>query len=289
MESTVPIARTAIVRSGTATFEARVHACYADRAMLAFIGAHPPTFALGATVQLVLSGGRLRIPVRGDARVVERVEGRGLRQYTLEFDEVMFAEDAAPETDRERRLWTRVRPPSDNPVPIVLSPITAQGRVRMELDRYGRLVDVSGGGLGVLLRDGTEGPLAGHEAVRVSFRPPRTTANVERDCRIRSRALTEHGIRLGLQLETVEDESLAYEPMWDCAACGERGLLETSQPYCCRCGAVRDTDAEVAAWGDLIARSQHRFTGRERGCTACGGTWSAEARHCGLCGTALPV
>jgi hypothetical protein len=169
----------------------------------------------------------------------------------------------------------------------VLTPVGAEGNERTNLVRYGRLMDVSGGGLGVMLKETHEGILAGYQTVRVQFRPPHTSALVERECLVRSRALLDDGIRLGLQFVMVEDVALAFEPQWDCQACGAKGLLEKTHPHCCGCGTVRAVDAGLADWGDLIPRGDHRFTGDDQSCPGCGASWSDEAQHCGLCGTAL--
>ncbi|MEZ4318306.1 MAG: PilZ domain-containing protein [Myxococcota bacterium] len=288
MHRSLPIARNAVVRVDRTSHRGMVHACYADRAMVGFHGSAPPVFSLGQRVQLVLSGGTLIDPVHGEATVVERVEGRGVRQYTLELDDSFFPEgDANVASGPERRFWTRVRAPVDVPVPVGVTVLDGSGSLVESLTQPGRLVDVSGGGLGVELLEHQEGDLVAFDTVRVRFRPPRTEANVERECSIRSRALTDMGIRLGLQFVMLEDAALVFEPMWRCKECGEDGLLESAHPHCCGCGTVRASNATLADWGDLVSRKEHRYTGDARTCTACGAGWSALAAFCGLCGTAL--
>jgi len=281
-----PLASDAIVTAGSANFRGMVHACHPGRAVVAFAGSHPPAFALSHTLGLVLTGGQLSAPLKCEAEVVERVDGRDDRRYTFRFQEGLFNLVLPQSAIGERRQWTRVSPPVSLDVPIEVTPISTTGRIRGRLVRAGLLADISAGGLGVFLEGHQEGPLTGHDRVRVEFTPPGTQVQLMRECRIRSRVLAEDQIRLGLQFHDWESK-LVFEPIWACSECDEEGLMEFAHTHCCGCGLARSSPTRLPGWDALVPREEHRFFGRARVCGACGGHWAEAAQHCGLCGTQL--
>ncbi len=286
----MPRALRAIVQVNTAIFDAPVVSCVPGRLTVAFEGRYPPVFAVGALVRLHLKGVHLLADVHCDAQIVQRTELEDGRAYTLNFPRHCLREDQIDSSYAERRGWMRVTPASIEKVPILLTPISPSGRNRRDLEQFGRLVDVSAGGLGVELDGPHPDHLAGHERVQVEFEPPGTNAFLERRCRIRRRSLYETlrttRLRMGLAFDEPTPR-LEFEPLWDCRRCGETKLLGQSQRRCCRCGNPRTGNTYLPEWDELIATVSHRYTGHGNSCTACGSHWSSRARCCGLCGALL--
>lgn len=283
-------ALTALLKVNTAIFTPRVVTCVPGRVTVAFEGRHPPVIAVGAVIGMNLRGPHLRAPVRCDAQIVQRTEIDEGRLYTLHFPRECLEAEAIDAIYSERRAWMRVSPPSLEAVRILLTPVSASGRLRSEIAQMGHLVDVSGGGLAVELDGPDPDHLAGHDRVRVAFEPPGTDAHLERTCQIRRRSLypAETGTRLRMGLEFEQPvTTLDFEPLWNCRKCGETRLLGVSHPRCCRCGTRRTGPTYLPEWDELIATASHRYTGNGRSCPSCGARWSKEASCCGLCGAGL--
>ena len=74
---------------------------------------------------------------------------------------------------------------------------------------------------------------------------------------------------------------------WTCRLCGTARLDGGNYRHCPSCGHGRDhEDATLLpTWEEFLGETADPFQGSERGC--CGLTFSAEARHCGACGSDL--
>ena len=79
-----------------------------------------------------------------------------------------------------------------------------------------------------------------------------------------------------------------YEMLWDCRACGTRGLLGKTNRHCPNCGSVQDP-----AWryfpeeGKEKEVTNHTFEGVDRVCPYCSTPNGAKANNCRNCGAAL--
>lgn len=84
-----------------------------------------------------------------------------------------------------------------------------------------------------------------------------------------------------------------YEMLWDCEACGSKGLLGLSQRHCPGCGAAQDPARRYyPAAGSEIAVEHHPYHGADVRCRGCDSPNAAIAKHCVNCGgdlTGSPV
>jgi hypothetical protein len=85
-----------------------------------------------------------------------------------------------------------------------------------------------------------------------------------------------------------EDELGTYEMLWDCGACGSEKLLGVTHRHCPNCGAAQEASRRYFPSDDeKVAVAEHRYTGVDQQCAACGSPSSAAAVHCPNCGAPL--
>lgn len=76
-----------------------------------------------------------------------------------------------------------------------------------------------------------------------------------------------------------------YEMLWDCAACGARGLLAKSQKHCPLCGSVQDPEKRYFPLEDQEIEVQgHCYVGADWHCAYCQSPNAALAAFCANCG-----
>lgn len=86
---------------------------------------------------------------------------------------------------------------------------------------------------------------------------------------------------------TINTHSSPFEPLWTCRICKSEALFASTHHHCPNCAHERDEERIVFPdWDDLVARSEHRFSGDDWEC--CGEGWSQHARYCGCCGLQRP-
>lgn len=89
-------------------------------------------------------------------------------------------------------------------------------------------------------------------------------------------------------MTTREDELGTYEMLWDCGACGTAKLLGVTHRHCPSCGAPQDAQRRYFPSDDeKVALADHRYTGVDRQCAACGTPSALAAEHCPNCGAPL--
>lgn len=83
-------------------------------------------------------------------------------------------------------------------------------------------------------------------------------------------------------------ETRHYEMLWNCAYCGQQGLLGVSHRFCPACGAPQDPASRYFPdEAHKVAVEDHRYVGVDRICGNCSTPSSAAASHCPACGAAL--
>ncbi len=79
-----------------------------------------------------------------------------------------------------------------------------------------------------------------------------------------------------------------YEMLWDCAACGTKGLLGVTHRHCPACGAAQDPSRRYFPPEDArVAVGAHPYHGADILCRACDTPNAAIAEFCVNCGSAL--
>lgn len=79
-----------------------------------------------------------------------------------------------------------------------------------------------------------------------------------------------------------------YEMLWDCEACGTKGLLGKSHRHCPACGSPQDAERRYfPAPGTETAVANHQYDGADKTCPACSTPMGARASNCANCGSAL--
>lgn len=279
--------------TGDARWTGSVGDTSAAGASVLFPADEAPTLPLGARLELTFSGGPLSEPVSVLGVLRSRAEG-SFRRYGFAFDEpgrlgAMVPADAFGQFNR--REWVRLAPDRPILVRIEVMDGPASGKVL-----EGPLADLSRGGMAVHLQPSAERDLGEALHLRCTVRP--AGANQEQTCYvclIRNRQVLEGkgGIRYGMEFVGGQPDVTplappAYEPSWDCGACGTVRLLAQSHLFCPTCGASpRHDRTYFPSWDEVRTAQDHPFTGDERCCSACGARWAAAARHCGHCGVRL--
>jgi hypothetical protein len=153
------------------------------------------------------------------------------------------------------------------------------------------LVDISGGGCAIQLPEGAERRLSGTLRMSATLHLPGRRLPETRDVVVRNRAQSEMGTRYGLEWtnQATELPKPTYEPVWDCASCGDTRLLATTHLHCPRCGSAQQPDLRTyfPNWDLIKPSDSHRYSGHSQRCPSCGGMHAHGARHCGGCGTSL--
>ena len=76
-----------------------------------------------------------------------------------------------------------------------------------------------------------------------------------------------------------------YEMLWDCAACGAKGLFAKSQKHCPLCGSVQDPEKRYfPEEGQEVEVQGHRYVGADWHCGYCQSPNAAAALFCANCG-----
>jgi hypothetical protein len=79
-----------------------------------------------------------------------------------------------------------------------------------------------------------------------------------------------------------------YQMLWDCSACGTAKLLGLEHRHCPGCGSAQDEDGRYfPSDEDKVAVADHKFTGADKECSACGSPMAAAANNCTNCGCGL--
>ncbi len=75
-----------------------------------------------------------------------------------------------------------------------------------------------------------------------------------------------------------------YEMLWDCDACGTRGLLGVSHRHCPACGAAQNPERRYfPAPGEEVEAKNHVFSGVDWRCAYCDSPNAAAAKFCVNC------
>ncbi len=76
--------------------------------------------------------------------------------------------------------------------------------------------------------------------------------------------------------------------LWDCPFCGATKLLGVTHRHCPGCGAPQDPARRYfPSEADKVKVEDHRFTGADKVCGACGTPNGSASSNCGNCGSAL--
>ncbi len=85
-----------------------------------------------------------------------------------------------------------------------------------------------------------------------------------------------------------EEESNTYQMLWDCPACGTSGLLGLDHRFCPGCGSPQDAKNRYFPSDDQkVLVEDHRFTGADQVCGACGTANGSSSGFCQACGSPL--
>ncbi|HHO49618.1 MAG TPA: zinc ribbon domain-containing protein [Deltaproteobacteria bacterium] len=176
----------------------------------------------------------------------------------------------------------------------VIVPVTLPDAPPSAQRIVGRLLDGGAGGLGLSFPLVAEPRLCVAERLRAVVPLPGLKGAGEWVCEVRYRSLIESDeqhVRYGLQFVSdgvaVDPPGPQIESLWDCGACGTRGLLAGTHACCPACGAAKVGPYRNPSWRDLAIAAVHPMCGTERICARCGVAHSTEARFCGNCGGAL--
>jgi hypothetical protein len=83
-------------------------------------------------------------------------------------------------------------------------------------------------------------------------------------------------------------DNKSYEMLWDCAYCGQTGLLGVTHRHCANCGAAQDPDKRYFPPAGQEQEVQgHVFVGTDRACPACSTPMAAKAGFCTTCGSPM--
>ena len=89
-------------------------------------------------------------------------------------------------------------------------------------------------------------------------------------------------------MTTREEELGTYEMLWNCGACGSEKLLGVTHRHCPNCGAAQEASRRYfPSDEEKVAVADHRYTGVDHQCAACGSPSAAAAVHCPNCGAPL--
>ncbi|MEQ1500754.1 MAG: PilZ domain-containing protein [Myxococcota bacterium] len=258
-----------------------------DTPRIAFTAeAAPPAIQLGAQVELGLATRKMAKAVRCGAQVVA-IEWTPLGiEISLDPDEPELFHEAIPglaENPGDRRAEVRVFPRSGHGVHVP---------VRLEDDLGGkplmaRVTDASTGGLGLLFPYAAEERLCYSRVLLVELESS-AGKRQEVECQVRNRTLVEDGVRYGVEFRIAREPApQPFEPLWDCSACGARGLLAASHLRCPECGRPRSGPTRIPSRDGRLSAAIHPYLGTERTCRACGSKWSEHAKFCAQCGLRL--
>ncbi|NCG17955.1 MAG: hypothetical protein GWP91_02955 [Rhodobacterales bacterium] len=252
---------------------------------VAFSNQAPPLFRIGEEVSLTFEGAQLDEQHRMSTVVRDRQDNAEHRHYGFTFQGSRAPAPEVKDAAFNRRLFLRFYAPRSVAVQLQVRDSNTSGAVL-----HGTVVDLSGGGVSVLLPEGAESRMRDATQVAVTLTFPGRSRPETRNGQIRNRTATEKGTRYGVLFIPCPTElpGPQYEPAWDCNRCGERGLLATSHLHCPNCGTSQGRTAPYFPdWASLAPSDTHRFFGRDVRCGGCGGLFSDKARHCGACGTHL--
>ena len=87
---------------------------------------------------------------------------------------------------------------------------------------------------------------------------------------------------------TEQPDGNVYEMLWNCEFCGAEKLLGKTHRFCPSCGAAQNPDWRYfPSDAEKVAVHDHVYHGVDKVCPACGTAQSANAEHCGRCGSPL--
>jgi hypothetical protein len=86
----------------------------------------------------------------------------------------------------------------------------------------------------------------------------------------------------------MSEDDRSYEMLWECSACGTRGLLGKTHRHCPNCGAPQDPARRYfPPPGEEKEAVNHTFAGVDKTCPACGTPNGAKSSFC--CNCAAPL
>lgn len=259
---------------------------------VAFARESAPSLPVGAGfMDVVLSGPHLPRPVRLACTVRARAESGQVVEYGLGFRDARQVGRVLPTSARaafNRRREPRITAPKQG----AWIEVRATEGPRRGDRVMGALVDVSAGGLGMLIDSASEDILVDSAVITCTYQAPGRGGPQTRAGRIVHRTL--HGERIRYGVAFIEPErqtpvARAYEACWDCVVCGTRLLLAQSHVHCPGCGTARNGERTYfPEWEEAELNTEHWAWGDERECPFCELSYSYLATFCGRCGRPLP-
>ncbi len=199
-ESTVEVS---ILAENRPLMVGRLHDVSAEGAGVVLPSLASAPLAVGQRAELVLVGTTIVKPLRVSAVVRHlRVEGSGagaVQHYGFDFtnkegfDELLIAQDL--HILFNRRKSRRVEPDPEEPIQALLED-AVPGK-----SGPARVLDLSTGGVGLLLTREVDRLFAGVEGVRVGLRLPGATEELRHEGTVRRRAEETGGVRYGIQFD----------------------------------------------------------------------------------------